>query len=1042
MTKIIELKNLTNSTLSEKIKILQSCRDNLPEEIKISKRFFEVNADKSPRIKDWNNPENQKYLQDVQTPFVGFDTTGHGLADDYLFCDFDHVLTADRECVNSQVEDFLKELYGKFPNIYIEKSISGTGLHCFFKPTTNNFKSMSAGKNATLYFDDLHGNDSPKLEIFYGSKGRYALVTGLKVSKGIEIPSDHSAGAYIERIIARIKAQTPPQTITVDKPANNFHNRADYDDPPEYVRDLAIALLDDIDPATLLRDSDWLSVISSCKNCGVPENITDDWNKRDTGLNGNGKPRYNDSKNQGRYDSITDSSYGIENLIGKAPHFNISAFKAQWYKDHPKFSKKKFQSDLRDVNKKFAEFDNEKLVAVETLKSVKDFKKENVFTDEIINAAALCKLYNPQIYSDFKVKIQNQIKSQGSEKFILDWLATVKSKADELTKFYSDLKTNQNKIQSAITTQNFFAQNSIENFSMENFTIPENYSISDNGIYKADGEKMRPVCNRPVVLAEKIVYPTVKSDEILFSDETKFKFALAHKLDGKFYKIKATEASAIFDARNLVKLRDFDVPVSSANSRNVIEFLDNFSADNDLKLPKKYCLLRCGWYEYQNYWLFIDPRKKFSNSADVDYLRDKIFIDDKNQTAKDFTMKGSIENFKIIYNEVVIKSPLARFILALSVAVPLLKICGCRNFTVYLYGTTTSGKTTAMKLASSLVGNPQKLIKSYDSTEKSFTQLAYEFSDYPLYIDEKQLADQKLQDNLIKTVYSFGNGQGRQRLKRDGSLRDNFSFRTITFCNGETELLSDNATGGAYTRLLQIQLKDKIFNKDDCEKIWRYIENNYGFILPLVIEQYLREGFDELRGFYDKYRKEITDKHREILPEHCEFLAISAIADIMLNKVLGVNESQAMSAARKNVEEIFKLIPTRADISDANRESNCVIGFIAENKKYFIKSNKAKQNSDSSPTDIVDYEPNKILGKISQDYIYITQRALKQCCSDSGFSYNKLIADLIAVEFFKPADNTEKNRTKKRSDVVTNISGLKTRCLRIPTNLISTIEND
>ena len=979
---------------------MQASKANIPAEFKSQKRFFACKS-KSELPTCWHKTENQKLLADIEIDkFAGFDISGHDIADraDYLCFDFDHVLKDDGSFVNESAEKFVADLRDKFPSAYIERSISGTGFHVFFNPTAGVFPKITNGSNGVLNF-----GDSAKLEMFYKNSSKYILLTGFKIAdSGSDVPCGDRVDEYIKNLLETIHAQNR-RIKKDDKPKKDFS-----DDPPEYTRDLAVALLDYIDGSTL-SDSDWLSVISSCKNCGVDETISDAWCLKVP-------DRYDAIENQRRSNSLTDPNFGIENLIGKAPTFNISAFKKQWYKDHPEFSKKKYNSDLRDIDNKIADFEKEKSAAIALLNpDVMKFDKETMFADDYINAGAFAYLFDLKTLA----RTKDGIKNQNKENFLRDWLALVKDKANEISQRHKDLLTQKNILQADVNNQNFFAQNNIDVFSMANFDVP-NYSITDNGIFKVDGEKLIPVCSRPICIIEKIIYPAVNSDEISFSDETKYEFRFAHKLDGKWYKTKPLKASIIFDARNLVKTADYNLPVNTANVRNVIEYTDTFKTANEKILPIKHCVPRPGWFNFNGTDIFIDSRRTFSTTANIP---PNIFIDSKNKTASTLTDKGSIDEIKTLFQNITL-SPVAEIFLGCAVAVPLLKPLGCRNFAIHIYGTTTSGKTTLLKLAAFLVGNPD-MVSSYNATKNAISRLAFDRSDYPFFVDEKQSADKNMRDSFIEFIYTTCNGQSRLRCHRNGSLQDSSVGRTIILSNGETPLLNDNTTGGAFTRVLQIQLKDKIFDKSDCEKIWALIKENHGFILPLVIGEYFKDGFDDLRETFNGFKADLAKDFPAISPIHLEFVAVGTIGLFYLLKVLGVdnNEKNLWRGVKQTAYEFVNLIPTIDDISDSKREIGCVIDFIARNQSNF---------AGLYPADCIKI----FFGATDSDYLYITQLALKQCCDESGFDEKKLVADLIAANFFIPADKIDKNCRTPRATVLKKINKAPSRCYRIPIALL------
>lgn len=351
--------------------------DNMPSEIRNSKRFFKVGGDKVPRTKDWSNPDNQHFHWDIHG-IAGFDTSGHGEYDDFLFLDFDHVLDDDGNFVTAEAETCYNNLVKEFRGIYVEKSISGTGLHAFLAPNPENFAPTANGRNGVLYLSDDRSKSAPKLELFYRTGGRYCLVTGnIFRDSGEEIPGVVGTGEdvdeYFQSLLDQIQAQiaadnakheaeTKDTSEDLFARAHNFertenpasgenHNvdenpsamrDADYeDDPPEYERARVLAMLDRID-VTTLDDTDWLAVISAAKNLGVDYGTVDAFNRRDP-------ERYDEKENQTRWDSLNNPSFGIETLHGIAKRFGYSEhdFKKQWYQENPQFSKKQHRPSRR-----------------------------------------------------------------------------------------------------------------------------------------------------------------------------------------------------------------------------------------------------------------------------------------------------------------------------------------------------------------------------------------------------------------------------------------------------------------------------------------------------------------------------------------------------------------------------------------------------------------------------------------------------------------------------------------------------------------------
>ena len=366
------------------------------------------------------------------------------------------------------------------------------------------------------------------------------------------------------------------------------------------------------------------------------------------------------------------------------------------------------------------------------------------------------------------------------------------------------------------------------------------------------------------------------------------------------------------------------------------------------------------------------------------------------------------------------KSPVARIIIAAAVAPILLKILGERNFLLYICAPTRAGKTTALHLAASAVGD-EKIIRSFDATKNGLAGAATDVSDFAFLVDEKQVADSRLREQLDTLVYALANGVGRTKLNKDSTLRKLHDWRTIAIMTGETQLLPDNVTGGANTRLLSINVTKEILSASTCRTIHDTIKDNCGLIFPLVINKIFELDFEKLRETYQKLVDLFTIKYPDLLNEYCRYMAVLTLADAILNSALNDFDTLPLDDAIQNANAIFKLIPTTTEISDTEREKDFVLAIVAQNQNRLIGGNV--------PLDRM----QTICGKLNDNdgYSYIAAKFLQDECIRDGRDYHKLVADLVAAGFFVPNDTIEKGRKKTRDTVNKKLGKTSTRCYRI-----------
>lgn len=357
----------------------------------------------------------------------------------------------------------------------------------------------------------------------------------------------------------------------------------------------------------------------------------------------------------------------------------------------------------------------------------------------------------------------------------------------------------------------------------------------------------------------------------------------------------------------------------------LVDFLDTLNSENDTGFQTTYIVSRCGWHRFNGIDYFIDPRINCSTSDDEKKVNTK--IDSQSLFAESLRSVGDFNIWKDAY-ELAFRFPIARFMSAASVATPLLKILGERNFLLYVNDPTHAGKTTTLYLGSSALVD-EKVIRSFDTTKNGLAGAACEFNDYPFFIDEKQVADSRIHKQLDLLVYALANGIGRTKLNKDSTLNKIPDWRTISIMTGEMQLLPVNVTGGAYTRLLTLSTSDRVILSNICKKIRDKVKYNYGFALPLVIDEIRRLGVSKLNDLYIELVRSFNKDFPNILEEHRRYVAIVTITDYLLNVALFGDsnaEEDIWNNSISNSIEIFRSFPHASRLRMfSSRNRSCII---------------------------------------------------------------------------------------------------------------------
>ena len=758
----------------------------------------------------------------------------------------------------------------------------------------------------------------------------------------------------------------------------------------------------------------WLSVGMALKNEGFECSLWEHWSRS--------QPEFKEGECESKWNGFNRSGYGIGTIFQYATEGNYDEKETQReFYQRQSYSKKstpttldKLKAQLRENAKEQADFDKQKKAALETLHNIETFDSKTVFSDEIVTAGTFAFLFDRQAYSNFKRELKLYGDKHPTEKAAVnDWVAVVKDKAEEISSRQSELKTRHNQIQAQINSFSFITENDLE----DSFIFPEGYSVSaQSGIVKIDGEKIITVCRRPIIIAGKTFSVEEKTYKVILSYMNS---------SGKWKTLPATSAAVIANKNKIIDLAELGLPVTSSNATHLVDYLDAFNAQNEKICNMTYTVPRCGWYNFDENDCFVDPRRDCTTTDDDKKVNVK--VDSQSQFAGSLKHRGNIKVWKRAH-ELAKKSPVARTMLAASVAPILLKVLGERNFLMYVHAPTRAGKTTALYLGASAIGN-DKMIRSFDATKNGLAGAAADVNDYAFLVDEKQVADNRLKEAFDNLVYALANGLGRTKLNKDSTLRKLQDWRTIAIMTGETHLLADNVTGGANTRLLSIAAPKEILSPDDCKTIRAIIKDNHGLAFPLVIDKIFQLGKEKLCAIYEDIVETFVKANPNLLNEYCRYMAVIVLADALLCAALSTDESKdtpedfvlLLDDAKLCAKEIFKLIPTNAEISDTDRERDFVLGLIAQNQNSFAGGEVPLEKI---PT---------IRGQFTDKYIYITVAALKKACADEGFDYRKLAADLVAAGFFVPSNKVEKGYKTQQAFVQKKIGKANTRCYRIRT---------
>lgn len=199
------------------------------------------------------------------------------------------------------------------------------------------------------------------------------------------------------------------------------------------------------------------------------------------------------------------------------------------------------------------------------------------------------------------------------------------------------------------------------------------------------------------------------------------------------------------------------------------------------------CVERTGWHGRA----YVLPQGSIGPDADG------VILQTTGYAASDFTERGILAEWQQGVAALAVGNSRLCFALSLAFAAPLLTLVGMEGGGFHLKGESTDGKTTIMKAAASVYGNPDRYSQTWRATGNAIEGIASRRNDALLCLDELGELDGK---EAGQVAYMLANGQGKGRSKQDGELRERKAWRLLFLSTGELSLEDHAASAGQRTQ--------------------------------------------------------------------------------------------------------------------------------------------------------------------------------------------------------------------------------------------------
>ena len=483
--------------------------------------------------------------------------------------------------------------------------------------------------------------------------------------------------------------------------------------------------------------------------------------------------------------------------------------------------------------------------------------------------------------------------------------------------------------------------------------IPDSFEIGENGwlyklVEKGTGDNKVTV---PMLITSTPPFITKQYKDI---ESSEISYELRFKRNNQVTKIPV-QAIDIADSKNIINLSSKGFDVDAINRLEIVRFISMFKRLNNL--TTKQMVSRLGHVKGR----FIHPLIE----SDVELI---IHEEGYKNLANAFKVKGTLKDYAdTVFNEVK-SSPMAMMFMYASLGSVLLHDFDVEPFVVDMASKTSTGKTTALKVAGSVWGT-KDLISEWNTTNSNVERKAEIMNSFPLIYDDTRKAPYY---KLADIIYQFTGGRSKGRANIH-SIDVEKTWHNILISTGETSIVEyGNEKAGIGARVITLQ-DEPFTDAISFSKIYDGIASNHGHLGLAFIKQYQSDK----KRYYEVFKgheRMFIDKAdgSEVMERLGRAFAVLQTAAEILNDIEHfehnpfkmVNEAyESMKENNQSIDKPKQLLEEIIDKLNANR------GRIAFNKHFF-------------------HDNSELMGVYKEDFILVMSPILKEIL---GAEFNSII---------------------------------------------------
>lgn len=443
-----------------------------------------------------------------------------------------------------------------------------------------------------------------------------------------------------------------------------------------------------------------------------------------------------------------------------------------------------------------------------------------------------------------------------------------------------------------------------------------------------------------------------------------------------------------------------------------------------------FCVNVIGWHSLNNSRFFVLPTETIGHSPD----KEKIVYQSETLDSH-FKTKSTIDEWRENIGKYCSGNSRLIFGVSHGLASTLLHLTQSTNGGINFFGQSSTGKTTIAQVCVSLFGDPSYLLTCRTTTNAA-EKLAHSRNDCLLVLDELAQMEAK---ELGNTIYTLGNGKGKERMLSGGELRPCLAFRCNYLFTGEIPVSQrineggDRETEGQLVRVLDIPAVVGEHGVFDClpdefksgaefsNHLKEQCSEHYGTCALAFLEEVTKpENLSHIKEKLEHSRQQLIENLPQGIQGQTERainrFALAACAGELATEwgLTGWQHGDAITSARKCLDA---WLAERGGVENQERNK-----LLTQVKEFFEKHGDSRFTDKRTLTeqDILIKTHNRagikeLIKQVEQEYIYyVFPSAFKEM--HAGFTRDFAIKTLMDACWLESDKSKQKKFNGQKGD--------------------------